>query len=53
MEMVDAFLNKMYRTNADFVFTVARDFVRIVRRFSALPRRQRPRVLRRRVIHHP
>lgn len=28
MEMVDAFLNKMYRTNADFVFTVTRDFVR-------------------------
>jgi pimeloyl-ACP methyl ester carboxylesterase len=27
MEMVDAFLNKMYRTNADFVFTVTRDFV--------------------------
>ncbi len=28
MEMVDAFLNKMYRSNADFVFTVTRDFVR-------------------------
>src|SRR5712691_3110818 len=28
MYMVDAFLNKMYRTNADFVFTVTRDFVR-------------------------
>jgi len=28
MEMVDAFLNKMYRTNPDFVFTVTRDFVR-------------------------
>jgi pimeloyl-ACP methyl ester carboxylesterase len=28
MEMVDAFLTKMYRTNADFVFTVTRDFVR-------------------------
>ena len=28
MEMVDAFLNRMYRTNADFVFTVTRDFVR-------------------------
>jgi hypothetical protein len=28
MEMVDAFLNKMYRFNADFVFTVTRDFVR-------------------------
>jgi pimeloyl-ACP methyl ester carboxylesterase len=28
MEMVDAFLNKMYRANADFVFTVTRDFVR-------------------------
>ena len=28
MAMVDAFLNKMYRSNADFVFTVSRDFVR-------------------------
>ena len=28
MTMVDAFLNKMYRTNGDFVFTVTRDFVR-------------------------
>ena len=28
MEIVDAFLNKMYRANADFVFTVTRDFVR-------------------------
>jgi len=28
MENVDAFLNQMYRTNADFVFTVTRDFVR-------------------------
>jgi pimeloyl-ACP methyl ester carboxylesterase len=28
MEMVDAFLNRMYRTDADFVFTVSRDFVR-------------------------
>ena len=28
MTMVDAFLNKMYRSNADFVFTVTRDFVR-------------------------
>ena len=28
MEMVDAFLNKMYRDNGDFVFTVTRDFVR-------------------------
>jgi len=27
-EMVDAFLNKMYRANADFVFTVTRDFAR-------------------------
>jgi len=26
--MVDTFLTKMYRTNADFVFTVTRDFVR-------------------------
>ena len=31
MEMVDAFLNKMYRANADFVFTVTRDFVRACR----------------------
>ncbi len=28
MAMVDAFLNKMYREKADFVFTVTRDFVR-------------------------
>jgi dienelactone hydrolase len=28
MEMVDAFLTKMYRTNPDFVFTVSRDFVK-------------------------
>ena len=28
MAMVDSFLNTMYRTNADFVFTVTRDFVR-------------------------
>ncbi len=28
MAMVDAFLNTMYRANADFVFTVTRDFVR-------------------------
>jgi pimeloyl-ACP methyl ester carboxylesterase len=28
MTMVDAFLSKMYRSNADFVFTVTRDFVR-------------------------
>jgi len=28
MEMVEAFLTNMYRTNADFVFTVTRDFVR-------------------------
>jgi len=28
MQMVDKFLTKMYRTNADFVFTVTRDFVR-------------------------
>jgi pimeloyl-ACP methyl ester carboxylesterase len=28
MAMVDAFLNQMYRANADFVFTVTRDFVR-------------------------
>ena len=28
MEMVDKFLTKMYKTNADFVFTVTRDFVR-------------------------
>ena len=28
MTTVDAFLNKMYRSNGDFVFTVRRDFVR-------------------------
>lgn len=28
MEMADAFLNRMYRANADFVFTVNRDFAR-------------------------
>jgi pimeloyl-ACP methyl ester carboxylesterase len=28
MAMADAFLTKMYRANADFVFTVSRDFVR-------------------------
>jgi pimeloyl-ACP methyl ester carboxylesterase len=28
MDMVDKFLTRMYRTNADFVFTVTRDFVR-------------------------
>jgi pimeloyl-ACP methyl ester carboxylesterase len=28
METIDKFLTKMYRTNADFVFTVTRDFVR-------------------------
>jgi pimeloyl-ACP methyl ester carboxylesterase len=28
MQMVDKFLTKMYRTDADFVFTVTRDFVR-------------------------
>ena len=28
MKTVDAFLTKMYRSNADFVFTVTRDFVR-------------------------
>jgi pimeloyl-ACP methyl ester carboxylesterase len=28
MEQVDAFLNRMYRTDPDFVFTVSRDFVR-------------------------
>lgn len=28
MAQVDAFLSKMYRANADFVFTVSRDFVR-------------------------
>jgi pimeloyl-ACP methyl ester carboxylesterase len=27
-DMVDRFLTRMYRTNADFVFTVTRDFVR-------------------------
>ncbi len=28
MEMVDTFLTRMFRTNADFVFSVTRDFVR-------------------------
>ncbi|TWT13852.1 alpha/beta fold hydrolase [Reyranella sp. CPCC 100927] len=28
LEMVSAFLDRMYRANADFVFTVTRDFVR-------------------------
>src|SRR5881628_1987311 len=28
MDIVDRFLTRMYRTNADFVFTVTRDFVR-------------------------
>jgi len=28
MEMIDAFLSKMYRENPDFVFTVTREFVR-------------------------
>lgn len=28
MDTVDAFLNRMYRTDPDFVFTVTRDFVR-------------------------
>ena len=28
MDMVDRFLTTMYRTNADFVFTATRDFVR-------------------------
>jgi len=28
METIDRFLTKMYRTNADFVFTVTRDFVK-------------------------
>ena len=28
MEMIDAFLKKMYGSNPDFVFTVTRDFVR-------------------------
>ena len=28
MDMIDRFLTRMYRTNADFVFTVTRDFVR-------------------------
>ena len=31
MATVDAFLSKMYRANADFVFTVTRDFVRSCR----------------------
>src|ERR1700682_2992290 len=29
MAMVDSFLNRMYRSNPDFVFTVTRDFVRV------------------------
>jgi pimeloyl-ACP methyl ester carboxylesterase len=28
MDMIEKYLTKMYRTNADFVFTVSRDFVR-------------------------
>ena len=28
MKMAEEFLEKMYRTNADFVFTVSREFVR-------------------------
>jgi len=28
MDMIEKYLTKMYRTNADFVFTVTRDFVR-------------------------
>ena len=28
MDMVEKYLTKMYRANADFVFTVTRDFVR-------------------------
>jgi hypothetical protein len=31
MAMVDAFLTKMYRSNADFVFTVTRDNALFVR----------------------
>jgi pimeloyl-ACP methyl ester carboxylesterase len=31
MAMVEKFLTKMYRTNADFVYTVTRDFVRTCR----------------------
>jgi pimeloyl-ACP methyl ester carboxylesterase len=31
LERVDRFLTRMYRTNADFVFTVSRDFVRSCR----------------------
>jgi pimeloyl-ACP methyl ester carboxylesterase len=31
MDMVEKFLNKMYRTDADFVWTVTRDFVRSCR----------------------
>jgi len=31
MKMVDAFLSKMYRSHADFVFTVTRDFARACR----------------------
>ena len=28
MDMIEAFLSQMYRSNPDFVFTVTRDFVR-------------------------
>jgi pimeloyl-ACP methyl ester carboxylesterase len=58
MEMVDKFLTKMYRTNADLVFTVTRDFVRncrtpvlscrMISRCIRTPSPWRPRCSRRR-----
>ena len=32
MQTVERFLTRMYKTNADFVFTVTRDFVRSAKR---------------------
>ena len=37
MAMVDKFLTRMYRTNADFVFTATRDFVRCQTPVLVLP----------------
>ena len=42
MEMVDAFLTKMYRANPDFVFTVTRDFVRACQTPDPGPAGRRP-----------
>ena len=42
MAMVDAFLKRMYRTNADFVFTVTRDFVRSCQTPDPGPAGRRP-----------